>query len=372
MVKFDHQERPSQFDFRGFKVIDQGFEDDGYLLISRYSKSFSQTVVELIEIRTQNTVHRWVPDLDAIFSMTPRNAGGINTRMAYRSQHPMLLPNGDLIIGSGEGPLVRIDPCGKPRWAIDRHFHHSIEMDSEGTIIAPIVTGEGIDKSGIEVRDEGVALVSQDGRLLAEYSLSQLLLDNGFRGLIYGVGIFEKDRYHLNDAQPLVSKTAAAGILLSVRNLSSTALFRPGTGKIEWFHTGPWLNQHDIEDLGNGYYSLFGNDLVRGPEKIIGKGHSEIYIFDPTTGDIQTPYSSVLEKTKMHSGYEGRVKILGNGDAFIEETNRDRILRVSPNGVRWEYVNGITENTTGALHWSRYLNRNEINRDWLEKLPCDR
>lgn len=371
IVRFDHQERRNQFDFGGFKRVDQDFTDDGYLLISRYSKVHSQTIVELFDIATEQVLHTWIPDLGAIFSMTPNHAGGVNTRMAYRSQHPLLMANGDLIISSGEGPLVRINACGKPVWAIDRHFHHSIEQDAAGNLVVPVVVAEGPDDNDIPVRDDGFALVSPDGKVIAEFAMGRMLLDNGYQGLVYGVGVFETDRYHLNDVQPLPGLEASEGVLLSIRNLSSVALFVPATGKIEWLQTGPWLNQHDVNALGEGRFSVFGNDLVRGPEKIINDQHSEIYIYTPATGEIETPYSSVLKETNMHTPYEGRVKILGNGDAFIEETNRDRMLRISRDRVRWEYVSGITDSTTGALHWSRYLDRDSLAPDWLESNQCD-
>ena len=371
IVRFDHQERRNSFDFSGLRIVDPGFRDPGFLLLSRYSKAHGQTIVELLELAGERVLHTWVPDLDAIFALTPNHRGGVNTPMAYRSQHPLLMDNGDLVLTSGEGPLVRIDPCGRPRWAIDRHFHHSIERDHDGNLVVPIVVAEGPDANGIPARDDGFAVVSPGGDILAEYAISEALLNNGYQGLIYGVGVFETDRYHLNDVQPLAGKAAAEGVLLSIRNLSSVALFVPATGEISWLRTGPWLNQHDINELGDGRYSIFGNELVRGPEKIIGTGHSQVYVYRPDTGEVTTPFDAVLRAADMRTPYEGRVEILANGDAFIEETNRDRILRLSPEGVRWEYVNGITAATTGALHWSRYLGRDTLAIDWLENLQCE-
>jgi hypothetical protein len=104
IIVLDHQERKSTFDFRGLRVADHGFRDDGYLLIARYDKPRSQSVVELFDLAQGRVVHTWVPDLKAIFSQTPLHQDGVNTRMAYRSQHPWLMENGDLLIGSGEGP----------------------------------------------------------------------------------------------------------------------------------------------------------------------------------------------------------------------------------------------------------------------------
>lgn len=377
LVTEAHQEQPNQFGFQGLKVADPDFDEDGYLLVSRYSGTHRQVVVELFDIRANQVLHTWVPDLEAIFALTPKHTGGVNTRMAYRSQHPLPMPNGDLIIGSGEGPLVRINPCGEPVWAIDRHFHHSIEKDAAGVIVAPIVVQHGRNEDGILIRDDGVALVSADGELLAEYGLTELLLKNGYRGLVYGVGPVEEDRYHLNDAQPLLGREAKEGLLLSIRQLSSVALLRPSSGTIDWLQTGPWLNQHDIDDLGDGRFSIFGNELMRGEPELFGHSdilgeHSEIYIYRPDDDRVETPYTDILQRVDMRSRTEGRVTILNNGDAFIEETNRQRLLRVSRDALRWEYVAPLSTNTAGALHWSRYLPRQLVFDYGLETVRCER
>lgn len=368
LVALDHQERASDFEQGGFRLVDPSFVDDGFLLISRYSKQHKQTIVDLFDIHRQRVIHTWVPDLDAIFKATPSFSNGINTRAAYRTQHPLLMPNGDIVTGSGEGPLVRLNLCGKPVWSIDRHFHHSLELDAKGNIIAASVTPRTELVNGIKVRDDGIAVISPEGKWINEYSLSQIFLDNQLDALLFGVGIFEEDRFHLNDVQPLRGKAADEGLLLSIRNLSTVALFKPETGKIEWLKTGPWLNQHDAEDLGNGWVSIFGNQFIRGPEKFYKEDRSEIFLYQPKTGQIKTPFRQVLEDEKIRTAYEGRAQILDNGDAFVEETLRFRLMRISEQKLRWVYVNNLTANTGGALHWSRYLPKGSLSPELLRHL----
>ena len=376
VLKLDHQEMRTQFDFKGLKIVDDNFTDDGYLLISRYSKLHSQTIVELFDIAGNQVVHTWTPNLELIFAVTTDFIIGFNTRMAYRSQHPLLMPNGDLVFGSGEGALVKVDACGGLKWAINRHFHHSIELDAVGNIVAPVVAVWHDDYPGdLYVRDDSVAVISPKGKIISEYSVHKAFLDNGYQGLVFGVGSFEDDRYHLNDVQPIEGRVASEGLLLSLRNISTVALFVPRTGKFEWLKTGPWLNQHDINDMGGGRYSIFGNNLVRGGKGIMG-GHSEIYQFTPSTGQIETPYSRVLAQVNMATSSGGRLRILDNGDAFIEQTDGERLMRISRDQVRWEYTNVISENakgekTTGSLNWSRYLPRDRFDVHWLETLSCE-
>jgi hypothetical protein len=373
IILYDHQEQKNEFSFSGFRVVDTNFHDDGYLLISRYSKEHSQPIIELFDIPSKEVIFTWIPDIDKIFEMAPTYVGqGYNTKMAYCAQHPFLMENGDLLITNCSGPIVRINRCGNPLWAIDRKFHHSIEIDVNGNIIIAVSIGRNAtDEYGIRQNLDGIVVISPSGSIIKEYQIRDILMNNGYEGLIYGVGRFELERYHLNDAQPFPGKPESYGLLLSMRNLSSVALFRPQTGKIAWLKTGPWLNQHDINYIGNGEYSIFSNNWVRGIDTILS-GHSEIYLFNPSTGQIKKPFSKILDSLKVNTREQGRTKILNNGDAFIEETFRDRILRISPHSVRWEYVNGITENTTGALHWTRYLERGSINLDWLkEDISCN-
>lgn len=367
IVKYDHQERKSQFGFSGFQKVDASFEDRGFLLLSLYSKEWGQVVVQLYSLATQQVVHTWVPDLDDIFKRTPAFNDGVNTRAAHRAQHPLLMDNGDIVIGSGEGPLARIDPCGQVVWAIERHFHHSIERNDDGNLIVPIIIKQGENDLGVPMREDGFAIVSPAGEILAEYSIYKILMDNGYRGLIYGVGEFEEDRFHLNDVQPIANSPE---LLLSIRNLSAIASLDLPSGRIQWLQVGPWVNQHDVNRLADGRLSIFGNDFSRGAWKLMQPGYSQVYIYDPQTKEVQTPYTEALKAAGMHSEYEGRLRILGNGDAFIEETNRDRLLRVSRDNIRWQYVNGISSTSTGALHLTRYLEATEVPETLLEKLTC--
>jgi hypothetical protein len=293
--------------------------------------------------------------------------------MAFRSQHPFLFPDGGLLINSGEGPLIRLNACGNLVWVIDRHFHHSIERDHQSNFIVPIMIQPPVADLRCTFQDNGFAVVSSDGKILKEYSLMDILLKNGFRWLIYGVGGYERDRLHLNDAQPILTPTRTAevgDIALSMRNLSTVALFRPSSGKIVWLKTGPWIGQHDINPVDDDRFSIFGNDIPRCFGTELTDENSDIYLFDPVRDEVTQPFSNVMKKEHIVTPGAGRAKILSNGDAFIEETDRARILRISRENVRWEYVNAISPETVGAIHWARYIASEEINLEWMDRLSC--
>ncbi|HBT87095.1 arylsulfotransferase family protein [Desulfobacter sp.] len=376
-ILLDIQERPTQFNFSGFKLRDSTFHDTGYLLMPRYSKNDGQVIVQLFSIGDKKIVHTWVPPLDDIFKQSKVEQTGTNSVKEYRAQHPLLLKDGGLVFTSGEGPMVRINACSELIWVNDRHFHHSIELNADGNIVVPLVMTPQVPETVLPIRDDGFAIVSLDGKIINEYSVTDILLKNGYRGLIYGVGRFETDRIHLNDAQPILKDIHGAqtgDIALSIRHLSTVLLFDPQTGKIKWLKTGPWLSQHDINQLDDGRYSIFGNDIIRQQDTsqiFVEKELSNIYLFDADNGRIEQPYAGVMAEHKIATGSSGRLKLLANGDAYIEESDKSRILRISKDNVRWEYVNAVSPGTVGAVHWTRYISQDDIDLKWKDNLACD-
>lgn len=377
-LQLHHQEYKTKYTTSGLLLRDERFEDDGYLLISAYRKTHDQVIVELLSLADNRVIHTWIPPVSDILEQTPNHTTGPNTVKGYRAMHPLLLEDGGVIFHSGAGPMVRLDACSNIVWVLEHRFHHSIELNHEGNIVScSKLDGDG-PNTALPIRDDGVAVISPDGEILNEISVTKHLLENGYGWLIYGIGQFEKDRIHLNDAQPILvdNKEAKIGdILLSSRHLSTVALLDPRSGSIKWLKVGPWLNQHDINQLSDGRYSIFGNDILRGYEKTgnryVEKGRSEIYIYDPHTDSVSKPYSSLMAKEGIASKTQGRSKILANGDLYIEQTDLSRILRVSEDIVRWEYVNAVSENTVGALHWSRYISGEEMDLAWLDNAACN-
>jgi len=379
-ILLDRLERRMSYSAPGFFLYDQDFTDNGYLLLSRYSKPLGSSTVELFSIAEQKVIHEWPLPREEI----EERAAGMNFaignplgKSVFRALHPLLLDDGGLVFNAGlPSPLIRIDACGKLVWMIKRNFHHSNELDHNGNIVSPIVL-KGKGPTVLPIRDDGYAVVSPEGEILEERSVSTMLLENGYRGLLYGVGNFMRDRIHLNDAQPVMFNTDDAevgDVLLSSRHLSMVALYKPGSGKIKWLQVGPWLNQHDINQLEDGTYSIFGNDVVNWEgkrPKLIENTKSDVYIFDPRNGVVTHPYSDVMAANKISTPSSGRARVLENGDVYVEATDRGKLYRISKDRVRWEFVNSASAKTVGLFSWSRYINGDEIDLKWKDGLECD-
>lgn len=358
----------------GFKkhgvMQDGAISDGGYLLLSAYDNSKNQSIVKLIRIHDQKIVHEWVPNInDLTKNFSPsKQLISVNDMMPYKFRigHPLLLNDGSLIFHNFEGPLYNIDICSKKKWIINQHFHHAIERDDEGNVwVSSIMEPVSYRNSKfIQNRDDAIAKVSPDGSVLFKKSVAVILEENGYRGLLIGTSSNESSAIHLNEVQPALSSTrfwAKGDLLISMRHRSTVFIYRPSTSKIIWLQTGPWLNQHDPEFLGESKISVFGNDIVRAEENSeMVNGQNEIYLFDFRDNTVSTPYSKVLRKMGVQTLTEGRQKILENGDVFVDETNYGRLLRLSPDKEIWEFMTKVDDHTAGMTNWSRYLTSDEV------------
>lgn len=364
----------------GLKIRRTDIEETGTLLISGFSAVHGVSTVYLYDMRSKTVLHEWVPPVESINKVTSYH-DGVNVKLNYRTQHPLLLENGDLVFTSGEGPLVRINACSELAWTVNRHFHHSVERSGDGYLYVPHVIATPQDPGSVTteghlvgpIREDGFAKVSMDGEIVKEWSVKDILERHGYFALLYGVGPFEIDRFHLNDVEPIRESdeyVQKGDLVLSIRNLSTVLLYRPATDEIVWLQTGPWLNQHDVDYQGDGLFTVFGNDSLRGATaKNFLRGYSTIWQYDQKTGEAK-PYLS-LEHVGIKSESQGLHRILENGDVFIEEQNVGKLHRVAPDGLVWSYVNGRGDGIIGQLHWSRYLTAEEAVFPWLRKLSCN-
>ena len=363
-----HDRFPGQ---AGFKREDQTFVEDGYLLLSRYSDTDSQSIVELWDLAQRKLLHRWKPSISEIAERTRIQKPSYRKRLEnrrFRTLHPLPLLDGGLIFLGASGPLVRIDKCSNLEWVNDGPFHHSIELAADGTIWVPtVVEPSTIEDLIPEHVDDALANVSLQGEVLQRIPVSQIFLNNGERTLLLGFQA-ARDNIHLNDIDPVnrdLGEMRSGDLVFSMRNNSTVAAFRPSSGRLIWVKTGPWLNQHDPDILPDGRISVFSNESVT--DHIIVDGLNKIFLFDPSSRTISTPYGRAFALAQIRSESEGRFRILRNGDAFVEEQNFGRILRISEDAVRWTYVNRMQDGAVGFLHWSRYFYRSEI-AEFLEGL----
>lgn len=368
------QQLENRFEYGGFVQRDKDFIDPGYLLISRFSQKYNQSIVELIKIDGFQVLHQWVPPIKDISAAAYANRNTSSLTGKYRCLHPLLLNDGSLIFHGGtQGPLVRLSPGNEILWSLPGTFHHSIERHNANSIVTITQEWPNFPNIGPDIRDDVLTIISLDGKTLASQPLGLMFKENAYFGLMAGINaIMDNELLHANDIQPVTQPYGPAqpgDYMVSLQRLSSIALIRPKTNDVLWIKTGPWLKQHDIDQLEDGTFSIFNNNSVMLSETdyVMSAPTSSICIWDPKTDKVTEPYQKAFQKADIHSTTEGRSRILPDGDAFVEETQWNRLMRISKDNIRWEWINADPDNPklSGAINWCRYYLPDEVLLDWL-------
>ena len=134
-------------DFKPGFIIKNDVNIDGYFLISAYDNRFKENSIFLYRLSDQKLLKTWIPNINNIMSLVSNNYVKTpeDLPMNFRSQHPLLLPDGSIVISSGDGLLIKINKNSKIDWHIERKFHHSIENGlNPNTIITNIVVDDPV------------------------------------------------------------------------------------------------------------------------------------------------------------------------------------------------------------------------------------
>jgi Arylsulfotransferase (ASST) len=344
----------------GFKM-EKSFVDSNYILLPTFDKKADQSIIKLIRLSDRKLIYQWVPDFDKILQQT----GDKRNKHNILAGHPLLAADGTIIFDASP-LLIKINKDSKLVWAINKDFHHSNEYDADGNIWAPSVIkpSKFLSYMLVGFKDDALTKISPDGKVLLQKSIAEILVQNGYRTLLLGTGVYEEDLVHLNDIQPALTSTQywlKGDLLISIKHKSTVFLYRPSTNKIIWLQTGPWLNQHDVDFIDNTRIGIFGNNIVRTnlAEQLLD-GYNEEYVFDFKSQKMSTPYTQFLKNAKVSTKSEGRSDILPNGDLFIEETDNNRLLMGNTKNVLWQFVNRIDKHSVAALEWTRFISKDEF------------
>lgn len=341
------------------------YPDSGFLLISSYDKAYKQTVIKLLSLRDGKIIHTWIPNLDSLRNMDrPGEMPYFNitylSSEKYKALHPLLMADTSVIIKSDDG-LCKLDKNSKIVWYKPGVFHHPTEVDSDGNLWIATVKKSGKFSQDMYpgLKEDAIAKLDTTGNILYEKSIAEILLENGFEYLIFGVGSYEADPIHVNDIQPVLRDGQywhKGDLFINMRNRSTLILYRPSTNKIVWIKTGPWMNEHDPSIVDETRIAVFSNNIVRGDNNTLKliHGYNDIYIYDFKTDRIIRPYTALLKEQNISTLSEGRALILPDGDVVVEASNCGRVLRGNNNILKWSYVEIVDKKTVGVVQWCRY------------------
>ena len=382
-----------------FPWIKEGFfgeksSKEHYLLISRYDGKIKQGIVELVDLRTFSIQHTWNPDYDeynAAFNKVDEFKFLERDKPDSRALpvHPLMTAKGELFIQ--DGVLRKIDQCSELIWQSDHDwFHHAIEAGLNESIWVPshinphqlrkdIINRKPSNEGGY--LDDAIVNISNDGQILYEKSVSNILIENQLEPLLFSVGgpSLNNDPIHLNDIQPVFidSEFMKSGdLFLSLRNQSMIIHYRPSTEKIMWIGFGKTFHQHDVDILDGGTISIFNNNLKMSSSGSLVDGHNEVLIYNFNTQEYTSYFKEELAKSYVRTRSQGLNQIVNDGGLFVEESNFGRLLYFNPDGsVRWTYLNRAGDGQVYTLAWTRLLHTEQdiikVNEFLKNKRVCN-
>lgn len=305
--------------------------------------------IRLFNFRTDSIIHTWNLKKEYYFME------GLQFKRS-RPKNGILLPGKSIIVYNNESNnLYRLDSLSNVIWHnTERNFHHSINVSHEGNIWVCTSGMRGFVSrryGGQEsyYRDDFITKVhSETGEILFNKSISEILMENGYKSFVYGYQTnWDKytgypDPIHLNDIEPVLHDGLywkKGDLFISIRNKSLVFHYRPETNEIKHLIYGPFCNQHDVDVISNDEISIFNNNSTdldwKGIEndrrwtnkeieidKLI---YSEITIYNFKDSTFRRHLSHQFTELRIFSHAEGLHQILSNGDVFVESDDNSMI-----------------------------------------------
>jgi hypothetical protein len=367
----------------GLKLHDASRARQGYTL---YSSFYYGLPIRLIDMQG-NTVHEWyLPDSFGDGSRADSVRFPPNTLPLAGDKH--LYPDGRLLVNfnhsvNGILPwgfgLVMLDQDSNELWSYMKQVHHTFDVVPDGRIIAMVHEWIARPWPGLEnikpgFQHEKLAVLSPDGEELQMVSILAAIQNSPWQSILqytetdplYG------DLLHANAVRYLDASAAAAipnaepgDVLVSLRDMDMLIVMDLDDETVKWATRGPWHMQHDPWVLENGNILLFDNrgDLDTG-------GHSRVMEFNPRNMEVtwEFPGDTGFD---LYTSICGSVSRLDNGNTLITESNRGRLIEVTPEGeVVWDYY--IEERVPYSLHTTtKALHARRIDPVTLEFLDAE-
>ena len=362
------------------KIYNKNKFDGGYLVFTAYSSDYKANIIYLYDLNNEKYIWKWVPNPAEILKNEPIlntsgekyqlnigwNADDLEySRKIFRPVQPLMMKDGSIIFHPGAGaPLVKLSACSEIDWINYNHFHHSIEKIDENKIMATLTTK--INKSndiGKFIKDDGYAIIdASNGVILQEESVVSILIENDYEYLVLGRP-FGSNIIHLNDSQPILvdDKHVKKGdIAFSSRHLSTVFLYRPDEKKIIWLKSGPWLAQHDIDYLGDGIFSIYGNNnYLNMPgykidrENPESKNGTKLYYYDTKNNKVTTPFEKPMNAEQFNKSSNGVQRVIDNDKLFLDIDYS--LYLMDREEIIWKFDKHVDKSNKSWFRWSTYF-----------------
>jgi hypothetical protein len=289
----------------------------------------------------------------------------------------LALPDGSVVFNFEWGGLVKLDRCGGVVWTVKRQTHHTVERAEGGGFWVAgrrLVEGPTYPPFEPPFHEDTLLRVSDDGRILAEYSSVQMFYDNGLEAVLTASGAafengmeWDQEIVHLNKIEELSSELAAdfpmfepGDLALSSRDLNLVMIVDSRASRVKWWQIGPWIRQHDPEFKRGGTIVVFNNNIH---QTAFGEGDQKTSLTAPRVSNIMEIDPATRESKVVYGGkpgqeflsiVRGKVDVTPRGGLLITEAKGGRVRETDPDQkLVWEYVNRYSPEEVAELAEAR-------------------
>ena len=347
-----HTDKKLGFTF--FKEKDQ--INEAFLLFSKYNQDTKKFDLSVFEVKEKKIIHTYNINIDKINNESNYNNEMSNLKIDNHSSrygyfHPLLLKDGSVVFHSFS-PLIKTDLCGNLIFQSDHYYNHAIEKSSDNTVWSNVNRYKEFNMT--KITDNEITKVNlDDGSIIISKSILNLLLENNLTDLFMGAYV-GTDPFHINDIQPVLQDGKywmKGDVFLSLRSISTIILYRPSEDRIIWHKTGPWRHQHDVDIINENMIGVFNN----GTSTNFKDSKSNILYYNFETNKTYSPFEKSFNNYKISTTTQGLFTITKNGNLFIDETERGRMLMIDSDGeLVWEHISDTT------IRWPRLIESKKI------------
>ncbi len=337
---------------------------NGVNLITRIA-SDSRLVVELTDMGG-NVINKWDVDWFKVWSEEAIHLSKSERPKSRPGTHihgAVLTAQGELIFNYEYLGLVKMDKQGKVLWKVPRKTHHAVWLADNNNIWVCVRNDYSSLPSKypsmVNPMVDGILEIDQNGQVVREINLFDVLISNGLAGLLNIAAklddenelVLSADPLHTNDVEIFPASLEEGffrkgDIMVSMRDICTVIVLDSESEKVKFRVTGTVNRQHDPDFISGNALSIFDNNPFLGPD---GKRQSRIVIVDAPSGD-QKVYFEGSELKPFYTDFLGKHQWLPNGNLLIVESRRGRAFELdTAKTIIWEYRNAIGENLVGVV-----------------------
>ena len=339
--------------YRGSGVTVNKVDTDDLVLLSGFMGDDQK--VRLIQ-RDGRIVREWRLRVHELLPSAGQCRKAPMTDWNVSTHDTLIQPDGSIVLSFESCGMVKLDRCGGKLWSTREMTHHSPNFLHDGRIViggATHISSPAPWPIKSPYWEDLIRIYDANGKLLRERKITDLLLGSGLLPTITANGSDDAridGEFHLNEVEELPERLASAfpmfapgDLLVSLRNLNMILVTDANATRVKWYHTGPWIRQHDPDWQPDGRITVFDNH--RDPKG----GGSRIVAIDPKTGQTETLYGGRKGQFFL-TPERGLHQIQPDDGLLIAEANYGRAFQVDRSGkVVWEYVNRFDDTDTAWL-----------------------